>query len=137
MLPLLVLFFLFPCTIKAAQACFKKCKHHGKTSSESVTVCTLIRVPAEDRWHTQTRVISEEFSKVTTCKGASRSQGGEAVIQCKGRVLWVDGSPGQSSQPPSAETGSNLAGGLQGRNILTSALPAVSISCWWCRQQCS
>lgn len=38
-------------------------------------VSVAIRVSAENRWHTQVKVISEEFNKGTPFKGEGRIQG--------------------------------------------------------------
>ena len=53
---------LFTFTIKVAGACYKKCRQHGKMSSEN-EVSVAIRVPAENRWHTPVRSFQKSLIK--------------------------------------------------------------------------
>lgn len=97
----------------------------------NVKASVAVRVPAENRWHGQVRVTSEEFNKETPYKGvtghsvtssptrppphrALQEKGGGAVTRC------TRCSPGQNSN---CRNGGDLVGRFQGINILTSPLP--------------
>ena len=81
-----------------------------KIESENGNVSVVIRVPAENRWLTRIRVLSEEVNKETPYKGTGGTQGRHPLSRKREQSLDATsgGSPGQSCNLSTAETRTEL-----------------------------